>query len=100
MVRGVCKNVVIVKDTGSELFEQAILILKPAAMSSRYSEANIHEQAKRILEEYDGKRRAPAKEKKQREPSKSPKLNLKLTLIYTLITCAAVAASTLLAHFF
>lgn len=47
MLRGLNKNVVVVRDTGSDLFEEAIFIVKPQAVASS---ATLVEEAKKIVE--------------------------------------------------
>ncbi|HWP79421.1 MAG TPA: hypothetical protein VN446_02155 [Candidatus Acidoferrum sp.] len=47
MLRGLNKNVVVVRDTGSDLFEEAIFIVKPQAAASS---ATLVEEAKKIVE--------------------------------------------------
>ncbi len=47
MLRGLNKNIVVVRDTGSDLFEEAIFIVKPQATAST---ATLVEEAKKIVE--------------------------------------------------
>ena len=50
MVRGVNKQVVVIRDTGSDMFEQAILIVNPK--SKKNAGSDIASEAKLILERY------------------------------------------------
>ncbi len=49
VIKGSMKNVIIIKNTGSEVFEQAIFILRPH--KKEYSEKHIRNEARRIIAE-------------------------------------------------
>lgn len=53
MIKGCSKRVIVMKDTGNDMFEQAFFILKPEAsvgMKGFYSEGDILKQANLILD--------------------------------------------------
>ena len=49
MLRGINKQIVVVKDTGSPLFEEAIFIVRPSQETAAKSEAQMAEEAKNIV---------------------------------------------------
>ena len=51
MIKGCNKRVIVMKDTGNDVFEEAFFILKPEASKARLSEGDIIKQANRILEQ-------------------------------------------------
>lgn len=52
MVKGIYKHVVYVRDMDSDIFEQAIFILKPHAMEHRSGREGVLGEAQKVLEEY------------------------------------------------
>ena len=51
MIKGCNKRVIVMKDTGNAMIEEAFFILKPEATKSHFTEADIVKQANRILEQ-------------------------------------------------
>ncbi len=49
MVRGVSKQVVVIKDTGSDMFEQAIFIVNPRMGARSVSDTDMAREARRIV---------------------------------------------------
>lgn len=49
MVRGVSKQVVVIKDTGSDMFEQAIFIVNPKVGARSLSDTDMAREARRIV---------------------------------------------------
>ncbi len=50
MIKGCNKRVIVMKDTGNAMIEEAFFILKPEAGKNGFSEGDIIKQANRILE--------------------------------------------------
>ncbi len=51
MIKGVYKNIVVVKDLDSEIIEEAIFIVKPKASKKGISRMDMLTEAKHILEQ-------------------------------------------------
>ena len=51
MVRGVFKQVVVIRPEDNSFFEQAILIVKPHAAKNKLKEADILAEANRVINE-------------------------------------------------
>lgn len=51
MIKGVYKNVVVIKDLDSEIIEEAIFIVKPQASKKGVSRMDMLTEAKNILEQ-------------------------------------------------
>ena len=65
MIKGCSRKVVVVKNTGSDLFEEAYFILKPSA--DAFENADFLAEAKRIIASRTGyARRSRAREKRLR----------------------------------
>ncbi len=52
MIKGCQKKIVFIKDTGSELFDEAYLVMKPKAQGAK--ENDVLKEAHRILNEAQG----------------------------------------------
>ena len=50
MIKGCNKRVIVMKDTGSEVIEEAFFILKPHSVKGSFSETEIMKHANSILE--------------------------------------------------
>ena len=50
MIKGCNKRVIVMKDTGNDMIEEAFFIIKPEASKSGFSESDMLKQANRILE--------------------------------------------------
>lgn len=51
MIKGIYKNIVVVKDIDSPIIEEAIFIVKPQATKSGVSKTDMLFEAKRVLEQ-------------------------------------------------
>ena len=64
MIKGICKQVVIVKSSDSDVFEEAIFIVKPQATKSGIKEFDMFTEAKRIIDEHVARYGGKTKEKR------------------------------------
>lgn len=51
MIKGVCKQVVVIKANDSEIFEEAIFIVRTQAAKSGVKQTDMLTEAKRIIDE-------------------------------------------------
>jgi hypothetical protein len=51
MIKGIYKNIVVVRDIESSIIEEAIFIVKPSASKKGISKSDMLSEAKRILEQ-------------------------------------------------
>lgn len=52
MLKGVGRQIVVVKDVGSDLFEQAIFIVNPGKYTEGLTETDMAQEAKKIVGDY------------------------------------------------
>ena len=50
MIKGVCKNIVVIKSPKSDIIEEAIFIIKPEAYKSGVAKADMLTEAVRIID--------------------------------------------------
>lgn len=62
MIKGCQKKIIFIKDTGSELFDEAYLVMKPRAQGAK--ENDVLKEAHRILSEAQGNDGKKKKEQK------------------------------------
>ncbi|MBR5453936.1 MAG: hypothetical protein IKV54_07645 [Clostridia bacterium] len=67
MVRGCQKKIIHLRDTGSDLFEEAYFIIRPGKAALRASETDMIREARRILENNRLGERRPPVGKRQRK---------------------------------
>ena len=75
MIKGCNKRVIVMKDTGSDMIEEAFFILRPSKDKALFSEADIIKHANSILEKsryaegFDGLNMSVRQNKKKSGPS-------------------------------
>ena len=51
MIKGICKNIIVVNDVDNPVIEQAIFIIKPEAYKNGVTQSDMLMAAKKIIEE-------------------------------------------------
>lgn len=67
MVKGCQKKIIHLRDTGSDLFEEAYFIIRPGKAALRASETDMVREARRILENNRLGERRPSSDRRKRK---------------------------------
>ena len=59
MIKGCSKRVIVMKETGNDMIEEAFFILKPQSTKKNFTDADIMTQAKILLEKHNAERSLP-----------------------------------------